>query len=558
MRFSAQVCCILLLSSLLQAEQPSRGHPSTLTLKSSSRIVLLDVIATDKNGAPLRGLKAQDFTVLEDGKPQQVKAFEEHSSEIKEAKSAPTHSLPAHTYTNYVALQQPGPATIILYDSLNTDRQNLMRARTELLSYLGKLPANSKVALFTLDDELHLVHGFTESVTDLIETAQQLSSYPHPSLRKAREVSEDIAMAREAGMAKNPVVYRNFVRYLWADYSAKIVSRNISTMQALNQLARSMAVVPGRKNLIWISGGIPFDPTDTDPLMQKTAALLAATQIAVYPIDVRGLPWLGADGYARSSEVFGIQAADYAHTSGQADELDGVRQSMREMARVTGGRAYYNNNDLAGQMADIVNSGSHYYTLAYRPQSNQWDGRFRKVTVKVTQPAVKIQCRPGYYAVADPFGTPDIDRSFSLAMQPSVPPSTSLVIKAQVLPPDTPDKPAQIDFLVDVHDLTLLESADHRDLADVMFVTSVWTNDGKPGGSVSGSFRQAMEASTLKSLMKSGLRIHQEVQLKPGNYQLRLGVVDRLSGRMGTIDVPLQVEAKVARHGSSTIDRPYF
>jgi hypothetical protein len=221
---------------------------------------------------------------------------------------------------------------------------------------------------------------------------------------------------------------------------------------------------------------------------------------------------------------------------------------MREVARLTGGHAYYNNNDMPAALQNIVDSGSNYYTLAYRPENNVWNGKFRKLTVKVTRTDAKVQCRPGYYAIADPFGSQDIDHSFSLAMQPSVPPSTSLIIKVQVLPPEEPDKAAQIDFLVDVHDLTLLKATDNRDLADVMFVASAWTSDGKPGGSVTGSFRQAIDATTLKSLMRTGLRVHQEMQLKPGTYQVRLGVVDRLSGKMGTLDVPLKVEPKVARN----------
>jgi VWFA-related protein len=542
---------VLLVCSAVSAQQPtarsSQGHGSTLTIKSSSRVVVLDVIVTDKNGNPVHGLKSADFLVLEDGKPQPVRGFEERGPEIKPAKDQPVAQLPANTYTNYIPEREPGAVNIILFDSLNTDRPNLVRARNQLLLYLSKMPPQSRVALFTLDGELHLVHGFTDDPRELTETAQQLSSYPDPMLRKAREVTEDRAMAAEAGLIRSPQAYRRFTTFLWTEYEGKAESRTLSTMEALNQLARSMAVVPGRKNLIWISGGIPFDPTTTDPQMQKTAGLLAATQIAVYPIDVRGLPWLGADGAARSSEVFGIQDNDYAHTSGQADELDGVRQSMREVARLTGGRAYYNNNDMPSALQEIVNSGSNYYTLAYRPQNNQWNGRFRRVAVKVDRADAKVRCRPGYYAVADPFGTPDIDRSFSLAMQPSVPPSTSLVIKAQVLPPEGPEKGAQIDYLIDVHDLTLLQSSDHRDIADVMFVASAWTGDGKPSGSVTGSFRQALEAGTLNSLMRSGLRLHQEMQLPPGTYQLRLGVVDRLSGKMGTLDVPLKVESNVAQ-----------
>jgi hypothetical protein len=82
-----------------------------------------------------------------------------------------------------------------------------------------------------------------------------------------------------------------------------------------------------------------------------------------------------------------------------------------------------------------------------------WTGTFRKVTVKTLPPRLKLQYRPGYYAVADPFGPPDIDRAFPLTMQPDVPPSSALIIQARVLPPEAPAKAAIIDFLVGMHDL---------------------------------------------------------------------------------------------------------
>jgi hypothetical protein len=336
-------------------------------------------------------------------------------------------------------------------------------------------------------------------------------------------------------------MYGALSRFLWTEYDAKAESRTLVTMEALNQLARSMAIFPGRKNLIWISGGIPFDPTDTAPQMQKTATLLAATQIAVYPIDVRGLPWLGADGAAYSQDVFGPRGGDYGERSGQADELLQIHETMLNIANLTGGRAYFNNNDIPGQIQDIVHTGSSYYTLAYRPDNQEWNGKFRKVSVKASPPNVKIRTRPGYYAVKDPFGSPDIDRTFSLAMQPSVPASTSLVMQARVRPPETSDKATQIDFLVDVHDLQFLMSADHRRQPNLMFVAAAWDEKGNARGSVSATYQQILQPADVQVLLRTGLRLQHQLSLKPGNYQLRLGLVDRLSGKMGTIDVPLKV-----------------
>ena len=508
--------------------------------------MLVDALVTDNRGHPVHGLKAQDFTVLEDGKPQQIRGFEERGPQIPPAGTPVSLNLPANTYTNYVPEQEPGAVNILLFDSLNTDRQSLVKARKELLLYLSKLPAGSRVALYTLDSELHLVHGFTEDSGELIEAAQQLSSAQHLMFSNARGLSEDLAMTKEAGLLKSPQMYRAVATFLWAEKEAKEESRTLITMEALNQLARNVAVFPGRKNLIWISGGLPFNPTSTAPQMEKTASLLAATEIAVYPIDVRGVAYMGADGAARDSEIFG-QTESYDTSSGQNDELLSVRETMTKIATLTGGRAYYNRNDLEGVIADSVESGSNYYILAYRPENGNWNGKFRKITIKTSRPNLKVQSRPGYYAVPDPLGSADIDRTFSLAMQPAAPPSTTLIMKARVLPPEEPERATQIDFLLDVHDLSYTDSPDHRQTPDVMFVAAAWDAKGKPCGSVVATYRQALEPAQLQSLMRTGLQLREEMKLKPGDYQLRLGVVDRLSGKIGTLDVPLKVREKVAK-----------
>jgi VWFA-related protein len=553
MRWAASLlsCSLILGNSGLPGQSPpakTPGQPDAGdTIKSTTRIVVVDVLVTDKAGKPVRGLKAPDFTVLEDGKPQQVKGLEERAPEMSGTSRPVALNLPPNTYTNYVTTRDPGAVNILLFDLLNTDRESLASARQQLLLYLSKLPGNVRVALFTLDGELHLVHGFTDDPRELIESAQQLSSSPHPMYGNSRSVSEALAGAREAGLTKSPAMYRAMTSFLWSEKEGKDESRTFVTMEALNQLARSMAVFAGRKNLIWISGGLPFDPTSTAPQMQKTASLLAATQIAVYPIDVRGVTYLGADGVARSSEVYAPFGGSYDEMSGQKQELLSVHDTMTSLATLTGGRAYFNRNDLQGAIRDSVESGSNYYTLAYRPQNDNWNGKFRKITVKASTPNVKVQCRPGYYAVPDPLGSPNIDRTFSLAMQPAAPASTTLIIKTQVLSPEEPEGATQIDFLVDVHDLSLTELDDHRQTPDVMFVAAVWDATGKPGGSVSATYHQVLSPAQLELLMRTGLRFHEELQVKPGTYQLRLGVVDRLSGKIGTIDVPLTIESNLAK-----------
>ena len=387
--------CVLLFVSSIGNGQAKSAPKSAGTFSTTSRNVVLDVIVTDSTGKPIHGLTAHDFTILESGTPQHIKGFEEHRPDAPSSKPTTPLQLPADTYTNYVSSTEPGAVNVILFDSLNTDRPALVSARRQLLSYLSRLPDNARVALFTLDGELHLIHGFTDDNRALMEAAEGLSSSPNPVMRKARDVTDELAIARSTKIVEGPM-YGKLSRFLWTEYDGRVESRTAVTMEALNQLARTLAVFPGRKNLIWISGGIPFDPSDTDPQMQKTAALLSATQIAVYPIDVRGIAWLGADGAANSKDVFGPRGGDYTERSGQGVELSQIHETMQNVAQLTGGHAYFNNNDIPVQIQDVIESGSNYYTLAYRPENQQWNSKLRKVSVKSSQANVKVRCRPGY------------------------------------------------------------------------------------------------------------------------------------------------------------------
>ncbi len=547
----ARLCWLLLAGSvftggkLLPAQSGPRPETAT-TIKATARIVLLDAVVADKSGTPIRGLKPSDFTVLEDGKIQHVQVFEERSLDQQASQSIPDLKLPPNTYTNYIASRNAGAINILLFDRLNTERLSLVRARQELLQYLGKLGDHSRVLLFILGSDLHLVHGLTDDPQELIQAARELSTNPHSSYSDALGVSEELVQARMAGVTRNPAMYRKLTEFLWGEQEGKDESRAFVTLQALNQLARSVAIFPGRKNLIWISGGFPFDPASTDSQMRRTATLLAATQIAVYPIDVRGVAYLGAMGQSMSPDVFAPYGGTYEDTSGQAQELNDIHVTMTNLAMLTGGHAVFGRNDLAGAIQESTDSGSQYYTLGYRPANGNWNGSFRKVKVRVSLPNTHVLCRPGYFAVPDPLGSPEINRTFTETMQPTAPLSTTLIIKVRVVPPKETGKPVDIDYLVDVHDVSLPEAPDHGRKSNLWFVAAAWEKTGKPEGSVTSEFAATLTPSQLELLRRTGLQVHQQFLLKPGAHQLRLGVVDRLSGKIGTIDVPLKIPPATA------------
>ena len=515
--------------------------------KSNARLVLVDVVATDDAGQPVHSLRPQDFTVMEDGKPQHITGFQEQQADNKPQPTPLALNLPKNVFTNYASRSDTGALTVLLFDSLNTDRLHLTYAKQELLNFLKKLPPGKRIALFTLGNQLRMVQSFTEDTDGLIAAAQKLSNSPHPTYSNAEEMSNSIGELKESGILKTPAAFSAVAGFMEDEYKGHLETRSQDTLDALKQLARALAVVPGRKNLIWISAGFPFDITANSQQLQKTAALLAATQIAVYPIDVRGAMTMSAEGSTPDSVLFApVQTESYETLSGLDQENMSLQETMRNMARMTGGRAYLNRNDLHNTIASSMETGSNYYTLAYRPQNTDWDGKFRKVTVKSTRSKVKLLYRSGYYALRDPLGsTDDPDHVVSLAMQPTSPLSTQLIMKARVVPPEGTDEPTSVDILVDVRDLSFHQTGDAQKAPEVQFVAIAWDAKGQQCTSFSEDYHATLSPSQLQALIRTGLQLHKEMMLKPGSYQLRLGVMDRISGRIGTLDVPLSIAPRI-------------
>jgi len=198
-------------------------------------MVLVDVVSTDRYGKPVHDLKAGDFTVLENGKPQSIAAFDELRPDGKPRPAAPLN-LPGSVYTNFVSRSEPGALTVLLFDSLNTDHQHLPNARQKMLNFLKKLPAGQKVALYALSSQLKMVQSFTENSDQLIAAAQQLSIHSHTTYSNTKEFSAAIGALRESKISTTPV-FGHIVEFLGEEYQDKLELRTQLTLEAFAQLA---------------------------------------------------------------------------------------------------------------------------------------------------------------------------------------------------------------------------------------------------------------------------------------------------------------------------------
>jgi VWFA-related protein len=533
------------VSTSSPAAQPPVFH-------ASSRLVVVDVIVTDGKGEAVSGLTAHDFTVLEDGKPQKITDFSARIDPKALALGAQPPQLPPNQFTNITIAQRfDRPITIILLDTLNSTGTDQAIARQEMIGFLKRLPPGERISLFALGTRLRMMQGFSGDSQTLIRAATELTgkTSPHLITEADREDNAATVDALTAGLdgASAEVVRDSLERAMSEEEASKGTERLETTLNAINALTRAVGGYPGRKTLLWLSADFPFRlgpdfaphglehfMRDYSKEIKETQSALADAQIAVYPIDVRGLATIGF----QASSSHNIKITDLQR---QSAELYDSHQAMNDIAKETGGKAYYNTNDIRGAMSQVVAGEAKYYTLAYVPDNHEWNNKYRKIETKAAK-GLHLSYRRGYFATEKKELSEEESRQlFQTAMQPYLPEYTMMLMKVKVLPPDSTSKLVRIDYAVNARDVSFSDAGDQHQHAVLDFLATAWDKNNQDAGHSGKTVRATLSAQSYAQVMRTGIPLHQELELKPGTYTLRLGVIDRGSQRIGTVDVPLTV-----------------
>jgi VWFA-related protein len=526
-------------------------------IKSEVQIVLVDVVVTDGNQRPVTGLRKDDFQVVEDGRPQTISFFDEHTGGTVSAVALPP--TPPGVYTNYPTIKTTDSINVLLLDSLNTQAADQTFVRPQMVKYLQAAlaaPTGARVAIFTLGSKLRMVQGFTADSAGLLTALMDPKSGTQAKFESqlaspGRKYSEQLMCMG----IRSPAGKQACQELLAEEEASRSGDRVAMTLQAFQALARYLSQFPGRKNVMWVSGSFPlsfFPETNLRGAHRKeyrseirqTADLLTADQVAVYPISARAL----VAEEATSPDNYGRPVHD--GYSGRAfDQI-----AMETLARDTGGRPFYNTNDLSNAMTEAINNGAHYYTLTYTPTNTKRDGRYRRIEVKATNGSYKLAYRRGYYAEDAKFAPAGDHQRKSDALVPlmafGMPDFAQVLFKMQLVKtkPGSDGTRAgsntelkgplvrySLDFAVSAQDLTLENSADgvrHGNI-EVMMVAYA------PDGALLNSFRKrseiVLEPKAYLEVRQVGLQMHREIDVPEGEVLLRTGIYDLNSGKAGTL-----------------------
>lgn len=553
-------------------------YETATVLKTTTRLVVIDVVATDHKDNAVTDLTREDFTILEDGKEQKLSAFSfQQPPEPNAAVAAgatEAAKLPDNVFTNVPRYNPTSALNVILLDALNTTAPHQAYARQQMIKFLEKMPAGRPVAVYTLGNKLTLVQDFTTDPSALKETVKNLKT-GISSLLDNPAGGED-SQILPTGAVDSGIISQNQLQAIM-QFEQERVSfqtdlRVTYTLNALTAIGRSLAGYPGRKNLVWVSEAFPFsiDPNTeltTDMFagtrnyaadIAATADLLIDSQVAIYPVDARALEGYSAFSAANSGvDKFGrSMGRDPSRmTRSMSDEAAGwqaAHATMQDVAQRTGGKAFYNRNDLDAAIAKSMDDGSTYYTLAYYPENKNWNGKFRKIQVKVNRPGVKLRHRLGYYSV-DPkvlaeSNQKDQVRQFAQALSLDSPSATGLKFWAGVIPPSEKAPDLQVNFLVDANALSFERLADGSQHAEVDCVIQAYSK-GKLLKTEASTAKAFLSPANFDKTRQRGFPCQRSIELPPGSYFLRLGVRDNRTGLIGTTTARATVGLPIAGTG---------
>lgn len=499
---------LLIPAAYSQQPSPSQDVPASqtpvYTLHGSTRIVLTDVTVKDRAGHIVHGLPESAFHIFDNKQPQTISSFEEHNAAPTAINAVPVSA--ANTYSNDFLKHLPPVLNIVVLDTTSLSLPQQMYLAYEFNRFLKNLPSNVPLAIYArTGDTAVLVQNFTADHKLLLAASEKVMPHLPPPGRDPLYMN-DLAL--------------------------------------LQQISVELAQIPGRKNVLWFSGGeqlIPFDPlTVDDPsYLQPIYDLLEKARIAIYPIDARGLV------------VNRVRGTTMQHLQ------------MEETADGTGGQAIFNQNSLRLAADHILADDNSFYTLVFSPKEFRVDNKWHSIKVKVDGGNYQLSYRRGYFADGFNLETPGKKKPSTMLLAngetqslPADLRSSPIIFTASIVPANAPAPDPNTQFH-DFNDIVKLKRGEklytiRYSLPPDVFATHTVDNRENASFEIAVlAFNQAGEKVDEKadrvrlkfpeSNPHVPVDVAQNIALRRGNLFLYIALWDTATGRAGTLQIPFNV-----------------
>jgi len=539
-RWSSRILAVILELCLLTSTLLSQQE-SDYTFKVQTELVLVNVTVRDKNGNFVRDLKPQDFTILEDNKPQKVSSFDVEdvdavatqdvvqATPLPGAASQPQAPTAAGTPAADSTTQFKDRRLIVLFFDLSAmEPDEIDRAITSAEHYVDTQMAPADlVSIVSLGSSLLVNQDFT---ADRALLKKQLDAF---STGSGQGFEEGTTGTTEG----TPDTGQPFT----ADDTEYNIFNTDRRLEALRSVAEKLSHLQQKKSLIYFSSGM--DRTGIENQSELRAATNAAVRanLAIYTMDLRGLQALVAGGEAQNASMRGTSAYSGQSTINALNSNFTTQETLVTLASDTGGRAFLDSNDFTQVFKGVQQDTSTYYLLGYHSTNPARDGRYRHIAVKVNVPGVKIDYRRGYYAAADYQHSTKEDKELQLEEElASELPTTDLplYLSAAYFRIEPNKFYIPISLVVPGSEIPFVRSSD-RDKATLDVIGMVLDTEKHPVTRIRDTVKLAIDTSS--EVKKKNVQYDTGVSLPPGKYHLKFVVRENQTGRMGSFETDVNV-----------------
>jgi VWFA-related protein len=519
---------LLAARAAFAAQNPNPSAQPELTIRATTTLIQVNVVAHDSSGRSVTGLTRNDFEVFDNGKPQPLAVF---TSDAAPAQPAPHHApgAPA-TFTNLQSVAGAPGSSVILLDFSNTGFRTTARARIHAARVVEALGPSERIALYTLDRfGLHVLSELGEPRPVLISKLHSAMGQASPCFQNQLDGLGDIdAMASPACAGELKPYY--------------VDKRIRETLTAMESIAGHLAGLPGRKGLIWISSAFPLRTDVPAPAARLFPEAMGSeieyesefgnamrrlnnADVALYPVDPRGV----------STESPVANADDF------------TMPTMNFFAQRTGGQAFHG-NDVAEGIRKAVEDVQASYTLGFYAPQDESPRSFHKLAVRSLRPDVTLRYKEGYYAIAPPAKPAatrkqDVARALTaLADSTTLPLSVNAARERGGLKLELTLWPARL----------ALTQKGSKWQGEVEFVSRFSTSNGTECASPQMKriqFNLAQE--TYSATLQRGMRFSRVLQIPRGAARLRLLIRNPATGETGTVTISLD-ELEQTQSAAST------
>jgi VWFA-related protein len=556
------------------AAAPATTQPETV-IRSTARLVQISVVVQDKKGNPITGLKKEDFSISDQGKAQNLAFF---SAEAPAQATAPT-PLPSNVFTNRLDLkgQDPGAVTVILFDSLNTSPQDQSFVRKQVLGFLKTVKPQDHVALYALTTQLLILHDFTQDASALVEGASRFTPKEQAAFDASTTPEIDLVHLGADPQWQRLQDSLNNANGIIADQNT--LNRQGTTVAALEAIASHVAGIPGRKSLIWVSGGIPIQigvgltgssgtnhlttttstgngrgaqaqdrdasvglpgadresANSSDGALKLAAQALNQVDMAVYAVDAHGVEVAtGMDTSSRGA----LTAAPLSSTSGFFGRQD-MRDSSKLLADQTGGLAFFGNNDIRDAMHHVFDDERYAYTLGFYPDHGDWNGKFREIKIRVKADGAQVRYRKGYFALANRSDSEDAIKTAltNAAESPLDATNIAMIVSGKAVEPISA-RNLELHIGLDPKQLLLQNSQDHRKGAvDLFFLQR--DSAGTTLATEKQHINVDLGEKQYEYLSRAAMVLDRHITVHSRATEIRVVVRDAGAGTVGSVAMPI-------------------